>query len=180
MLTTSLKHGAGAHIVFGIHSPNVSEKLLSVGSELTLDKAVERGTLRNPSWKGPQFRKRNLTYDKPRETNAQSTGCGYCGNRVHNNGDKCPAKGKQCKTCGKWKSCHSKKKKNVHTLEKIDRKAALRATIIDAINRTALSKRTLAHKPLQISKLALIKRQSASSWTHVLLLMSFLHMFLTP
>lgn len=132
-------------IVFGIHSAKVREKLLNVGSELTLDRAIdvarayELAQAQIKSFGGATssaheqivhavHRHAQRAHPKTEWTErAHKTSdadarrnCGYCGNRIHEDGEYCPARGKQCTKCAKWnhfaKVCRagSFKKKSVH------------------------------------------------------------------
>lgn len=138
-------------IVFGINSTKVREKLLNVGSELTLDKAIDvarayelaqaqiksftagaetsaheqqvhavhRQGQKHPVQKARQKTDWTERAHRPSDTDTRRS-CGYCGNRKHDEGENCPARGKQCTKCDKWnhfaKVCRagSYKKKSVH------------------------------------------------------------------
>ncbi|XP_024117609.1 uncharacterized protein K02A2.6 [Oryzias melastigma] len=117
-------------VVFGIYSPRVREKLLSVGSDLTLEKAIdvarsheiaqaqlktfagndhnvhaiERHSSKTASWKPRQSRSKRNTFHVRTAggDNERFKTCSYCGNKMHGVQETCPAKGKQCKTCNKW------------------------------------------------------------------------------
>ena len=95
-------------IVFGTNSAKVREKLINVGSELTLEKAVDVGRLHEISKAQLQSMAVGLpggeqTVNKlsgGKTTSKASHQCGKCGGR-HNFKDKeaCPAKGKECRKC---------------------------------------------------------------------------------
>ena len=119
-------------VVFGVHSHKVREKLLNVGSDLTLDKAIDiarsyeiarvqlqtidgrnssqehavhaigKQYLKRDAWKARQERTKGDDAHKPVEYRDHAKPCGYCGNKAHGRMDSCPAKGKQCKICNKW------------------------------------------------------------------------------
>ncbi|XP_073722699.1 uncharacterized protein [Misgurnus anguillicaudatus] len=130
-------------IVFGIHSPRVREKLLSVGSELTLDKAMDIArsheiaqaqlkTFANSphdqvvhavnTRKESHKRTVKALHWSSNDVAERDKTCGYCGNQAHSASNKCPARGKQCAKCGKRnhfaKVCRSAYKRNVHAVGK--------------------------------------------------------------
>ncbi|RXN11580.1 Retrovirus-related Pol poly from transposon [Labeo rohita] len=116
-------------IVFGIHSPRVREKLLSVGSELTLDKAMDIArshevaqaqlktfansacnprdqvvhdvTAQRESQKRAKKAEMKASHRNSNDVAERGRNCGYCGHQAHGASEKCPAKGKQCGKCGK-------------------------------------------------------------------------------
>ena len=132
-------------IVFWTNSSHIRQKLINVGAELTLEKAIQIAQ----SWEYAQLQLRTMggataqpvevhTIRRPSKQNAQQTGrtrtrmnrrsgtntanisCGNCGSNDHKSGTlNCPAKGKKCHACGKLnhfsKLCRSAKK--VHYCE---------------------------------------------------------------
>ena len=133
-------------IVFGTKSSKVREKLINEGSDLTLEKAVDIARTYELSQKHLQTMhigedtnvnsiNRKKTYTKharAHSTNLQKyeqgakskfkvklcQRCGY----DHNPGNRCPAKGKQCKKCNKkdyfTKMCRSKKDQKVYEIDR--------------------------------------------------------------
>ena len=121
-------------IVFGVHNPNIREKLINKGNELTLDSAIEMAqtyevckqqlkTMASPPEEVHVVR-RKTSYGKSSKSkkNHQNTRpkkeCPRCGGQ-HSPGGTCPAMGKECYRCGKANHFASKCRSNppkVHTV----------------------------------------------------------------
>ena len=116
-------------IAFGTKSAKVREKLLDIGSDLTLERAIEVARvdedsvqqLKEMTDETEQFvhtvKKKNWRH-KDSKSNAATHTCGRCG-RQHGDAP-CPAMGKVCRKCNAKnhfeKMCRSKKKMtNAHT-----------------------------------------------------------------
>ena len=126
-------------IVFGTSSPQIRAKLINVGAERTLEKAIqiaqsweysqaqlramggataqqEVHTVRRQGNSRQNFRRRARTTTNRQSGSKSSTNnCGNCGSSYHKSGAlDCPAKGKKCHACGKLnhfsKLCRSVKK----------------------------------------------------------------------
>ena len=132
------------HIVFGVRSSKIREKLINEGSDLTLTKCVDIARTyelsqtqvkdisgssqcvsalgrRKPCRPSGPTKQRNQS--RPEASRTQT--CGNCGNK-HSKTDNCPAKGKTCLYCNKLnhfaKMCRKKDKdrKNVHEVNNFD------------------------------------------------------------
>ncbi len=117
-------------IVFGIHSPKVREKLLSVGSELTLDKAMDIARSHELALAQMQIARRagmvahatrlytrctsggtqrrkereepaTARRGRPQSLMAQAKHKAKTVDTVETDSNHCPARGKQCAKCGK-------------------------------------------------------------------------------
>ena len=137
-------------IVFGTNSPKVREKLISKGSALTLNKAVElarsfeasqaqlsvmAGNSTNNSEETVHLVQKQNTGKGPQGTqpsNSQSPRgtrlCGNCG-RSHNPLSNCPARGQTCLYCKKpnhfAEVCRSKaRRQRFHSLEQASQTSA--------------------------------------------------------
>ena len=110
-------------IAFGIKSAKVREKLIDIGSDLTLERAIEVARVDEVSVKqlkemtdeteqGVQAVKKKNWRHKDSKSNAATHTCGRCG-RQHGDAS-CPAMGKVCRKCNAKnhfeKMCRTKKK----------------------------------------------------------------------
>lgn len=149
-------------LVFGVRSHKIREKLLTVGADLTLQKAVEicqsyeyaqeqlrsmhpQGAasstvahVKKSGWKGEQ-RKKTAKGDnqkkKERDTqNHDQRTCRYCG-KCHEKGQ-CPAKGKQCRSCKKWNHFATvcMRAKRVNEVDQNDSESESSDVFIDSVN----------------------------------------------
>ena len=137
-------------IVFGTNSPKVREKLISKGSALTLDKAVElarsfeasqaqlsamAGSSTNNSEETVHLVQKQNTGKGPQGTQTSNSQpprgtrlCGNCG-RSHNSLSNCPARGQTCLYCKKpnhfAEVCRSKaRRQRFHSLEQAGSQAS--------------------------------------------------------
>ena len=116
-------------IVFGINSSKIRKKLINVGAELTLEKAIQIAQLweysqsqlramgslsgaaapqevgkvkQHRSMQQNEGRARARTTRRQPGTRPENDRCGHCGSTDHRSGAyNCPAKGKQCCACAK-------------------------------------------------------------------------------
>lgn len=121
------------HIVFGVRSSKIREKLIMEGSDLTLTKCIdiahtlELGQSQAQAIGGTPEPVHAVRQKGARkfEQRQNSETCGRCGSRNHKRQNECPAKSQECRKC-KRKGHYAKmcKTRNIHDVQEENEETA--------------------------------------------------------